>query len=546
MKALTGRKGFMTLSRVTKLCYEEKPMKRFEELYAKSLTGSIHGWDRLAWRGTIRWLSSTRGLGSYLATEHILLKDFRDWAMDLTDRVRKSCEALAEIWGVRTVYLRRSATNKEELARQIALEENIKSGPICVFSVVEPCWSPTVVPNRNSKKLEISMRQRKCVWIYIYSFDEVVGFSHFRLQSWIPFGIKGCFNGRHWLEGQLQKEQIAYIKDGNCFRWIEHPEKAQELFDQQLAVNWTELLEARRKACFGVVDSLFEEAMHYYWSADETEWASDLMFKSTSELDRLFPMLARFGLQIADSANVMRFLGKISPEAPLPGRVSADVRGDRRRRYEGVRVKHWCGGNSVKVYNKAGNVLRVETGINHTRSFKVFRRAHDDPSQPIRWQPMRKGVADLHRRAQLSGKCNERYLDALSACETGVTLFEQLQGICGKATNQGRSCRALNPWNRLDFELLSFLARGEWCLSGLRNRDLATCLEPDREQLNPDERQRLTARVSRHLRLLRSHGLIRKISRTHRYQLSVKGREVASLVRAASSVTTEQLMKIAA
>jgi hypothetical protein len=169
-------------------------------------------------------------------------------------------------------------------------------------------------------------------------------------------------------------------------------------------------------------------------------------------------MLARYGLLIADSANVLRFLGKIDADAPLPSRLNGEAHSDRRRRYEGVRVKHWYRRNCLKAYNKAGNVFRVETGINHTRSFKVFRQAHDDPRQPMRWQPMRKGVADLHL----------------------------------------------------------------------------------------DQRKRLTARVSRLPRLLRSHGLIRKTPRTHCYQLTAKGREVATLVRAAASVTTQQLMKIAA
>ncbi len=536
----------MTLSRVTKLYTEEKAMKHFEELYARSLTGSIHGWDRISWRGTIRWLSSTRGLGSYLSTRHILLKDFKDWAMDMTDKVRESCAALAEIWGVRQVYLPSPSVNKEELAKRIAREDGIRSGPICLLSVVEPCWSPTVTPNRGTRKLEIGIRPRKCVWIYVYALDEEVGFSHLRLQSWLPFGIKGNFNGRHWLERQMQRAGIGYIKDGNCFRWIEQPGKAQEFLSGQLAADWRGMLESRRQSCFGVVDGLFEAPLEYYWSADETEWASDLMFRSTSELDRLFPMLARYGLSIADSPNVLRFLGTIDAEARLPARVSGDVRGDRRRRYEGVRVKHWYGRNSVKVYNKAGSVLRVETGINDTRSFKVFRQANDDESQPARWQPMRKGVADLHRRAEISQKSNERCLDALSACNTQATLIEQLQGICARTRLRGRSVRALNPWNPLDFQLLGFLAHGEWCLGGLRNRDLAAALEPGLEQLGPDERRRLTARVSRHLSLLRAHGLIKKIARTHRYQLTSRGQEIATLVRAASSVCTEQLMNIAA
>jgi hypothetical protein len=522
-------------------------MKHFEEKYHTSLTGSISGWDRLSFRGTIRWLSSPEGLGSYLSVNKILLKEFKPWAMGLTERIRQSSEALADIWGVRKVYLRSSSTNKEALAREIARKDGIETGPLCMLSVVEPCWSPWVQGNAKTRKLELTIRPRKCIWIYFYWMDEETGFGHLRLQSWLPFGIKGCLNGRHWLERQLMREKIAYIKADNCFRWIEDPLRAQRLMDEQLRTDWKELLEGRRKRCFGVLDELFGNApMDYYWSADQTEWATDLMFRNRTELDRLFPVLARYGLLISDSANILRFLGKIDGDAALPARVAGDVGGDRRRRHEGVRVKHWSGHNSVKVYNKAGNVLRVETGINDPRSFRVFRKANDDPGRKDSWLPMRKGVADLHRRAQISQKSNERYLDALSACETSATLLEELETVCRRTQNEGRSVRALNPWSQLDLKLLRFLAQGQWALNGFRNRDLALWLEPNATRLDPQQRRRLTARVSRLLRLLRSHRLIRKVARTHRYVLTSRGQRIASSVVAASAAPTKELMKIAA
>ena len=378
-------------------------MKNFKDVYHDKLIGSISGWDRLAWRGTNRWLSNRDGLASYLSFHHILLKDFKDWAMSMTARLRESCTALAEIWGIESVYLNSSSVNKEELARSIARKNGITSGPVCMLSVVEPCWSPWVYPNRNTKKLELTVRPRKCIWIYFYAIDPGTGFGHMRIQSWLPFGIKGCMNGRHWLEQQLIREKIKYIKSGNCFRWIENVPRAQQLMNDQLKTNWKELLESRRKTYFGVLDSFFGETlMNYYWSADSTEWATDMMFRNTAEVDRLFPMFAQYGLQISDSANVLRFLGKIDMDAQLPNRISGDIRGDRRRRYEGIRVKHWVGNNSVKAYNKAGNLLRIETTINATRSFKVYRKPNDDPERDLAWLPMRKGVADMHRRAEIS------------------------------------------------------------------------------------------------------------------------------------------------
>jgi len=71
--------------------------------------------------------------------------------------------------------------------------------------------------------------------------------------------------------------------------------------------------------------------------------------------------------------------------------------------------------NSVKMYNKCGNILRVETTISNTRDFKVFRYPNDDERQEASWQKMRKGVADLHRRCEVSDKSNTRYADAIIA-----------------------------------------------------------------------------------------------------------------------------------
>ncbi len=523
-------------------------MKQFIDKYQKNIIGSISGWDRIAWRGTNRWLSNCDGLGCYLSMNHILLKDFKGWALDITGKLRESCDALADIWGIRKEYLRSSSVNKEELARRIAKEDGIKEGPICMFSVVEPCLSPWVYPNRESKLLELKMRPRKCVWIYFYAIDKDSGFGHMRIQSWLPFSIKGCNNGRHWLERQLISNSINYIKADNCFRWIEDVPQAQELMHKQLETNWVEYLETRRNKYFGILDSLFGDTlMNYYWSADETEWATDIMFNNSRKLDRLFPILARYGLLMSDSTSVLRFLGKIDADAKLPARISrGGIHGDRRRTYEGVRVKHWVGRNSVKVYNKAGSVLRVETTINNPRDFKVFRSANDDPERNPSWLPMRKGVADMHRRSEISQKSNERYLDAISGCKDDITLFEQINGMCCRIRKKGRSVRALNPWSKNDYQILLFLAQGQWHINGFRNKDLCKYLNPRLNKLDAKQKRRLSARTSYLLRMLRSHGLIRKVPKVNRYILTSKGMRNAALVRASSLVEAQTLMDMAA
>lgn len=514
-------------------------MRTFMDLYAKSIHGVICGWDRIRFRGTIRWLASESGINSYLHTRGILLKEFGKWAESVTTKVRAICTAQAERLNIPMIYLTSAAVDKEAYARRIMMERKILTGDICMFSTVEPCQAALLKGNRSTGKLELKMAPRKCTWIYHYWNDENIGFGHTRLQTWLPLSVTICLNGRHWLERQLIRGDVDYVKDENCFTHIGHYSKAQDLMDKQLQTDWPKLLgELQERNCPGLKTVLGGYPLDYYWSADETEWATDVVFNSSSHLDELFPKLARYGLFIAQSPAIMRFLGR-SGKGRLPNEVISDLRS----RYEGLRLKHWINSNSIKMYNKAGNVLRTETTINQTRDFKVYRHPDDDTNRPASWQQMRKGVSDLHRRAKVSQASNERYLDQLAAISMSDSLKETVGDICMRTCKNGKLFRAINPWNQEDFKTLQYLTRGENHINGFRNKHLLETLYVSTK--DKTEQKRLSAKISRRLRLLRMHGLIQKISRTNRYQLTAKGRKVAAAVLAASAANTEQLMKLA-
>jgi hypothetical protein len=526
---------------------KESAMKMFLERFGKHVNGVVSGWDRLALRGTIRWLASVQGLGSYLGVHNILLKDFSGWAQSLTDTIRDSCDKLADSWAIHKQYLPSSSVDKEQLARQIATQRSISSGPICMLSVVEPSLSPTVVGCRAAKQLQVQMRPRKCVWIYFYFDDPQIGFGHMRLQTWLPFTIRGAINGRHWLERSLAGQGIDFVKERNCFRWLADPQRAQQLLDQQLTTDWAAMFGAMADRHFPVMRSLLApRPLEYYWSCDQTELATDVMFKSTADLDRLFPMMARHGLLVSQSASVMRYLGRIQAQASLPARTSADIRSDHTRRHEGICVKHQADGNSVKTYNKAGNVLRVQTTINNTRSLKVYRAPNDQANRSAKWLRMRKGVADLQRRSAVSKASNERYLDTLAACAADLTLGQKIRKIGARAKRNRRSVRALNPCSPGDLRLFEFLAQGQWDINGLSNRDLARWIDPAADQLPPDQRKRLASRTSYALGILRAHKLIRKVPKSHKYHITKSGREIATIIMAASAAQAQKLMELAA
>ena len=231
---------------------------------------------------------------------------------------------------------------------------------------------------------------------------------------------------------------------------------------------------------------------------------------------------------------MLRFLGR-----RWNGGFSGEVTSDFKDRAEGLRVKHAANGNSVKMYDKGPNVLRIETTVNNPRDLRVYRASERDPQGERKWLPMRKGVADLRRRAEMSHKTNERYLDALATLDTTTRIEDILAPVSRPRTRRGRRVRALRPWTAEDQALLEYL------LSGFRNRDLARRLYP-REQGSPEAQRRASAKVSYRLGILRGHGLIAKLPNTPRYRITAKGRQVAAAAIITQKVTIGQLTQAAA
>jgi len=522
-------------------------MKVFLEKYQNDVQGAISGWDRLLFRGTQRWLSNARGMSTYMNSHKILMKDFGRWAQGLTQRIRSSCEEVAQKLGRPIEYLRSSRISKEERANVIAQRDKIKEGLICGFSVVEPCLSVEVVGNKATQQLEVAMRERKCVWVYNYWNDPAYGICHARIQTWLPFTVKVCMNGRHWLARSLSRARIPYAKQDNAIAWVKDLNQAQALMNAQSKTDWSLVLDGMLdRLCPAFRDLFGRERMSHYWSADETEWATDVLFRDVQRLETLYPRIMRYAIEVFDSPSILRFFGRAATAEGSRHLWPHDLESNLRRRTEGVRIKHWLNRNSVKAYNKSGNILRVETTINQPREFKVFRRPNDDGRRKLSWQKMRKGVADLHRRGEVSQACNDRYLEALAGVPSGHTVQETCTVVCQRTRWKKHPIRALNLGTSGDLAILQFIARGEHALNGFRNRDLRPILFPDLKTTDVKAVRRASAATGRRLRLLRAHGLIHKIPGTHRYRPSPLGTKIAAVAIQSNNLDVEQLTKLAA
>jgi hypothetical protein len=518
-------------------------MQTFLARFASEIKGVLSGFDRLRLRGTIRWLASPRGLGTFMNSHRILLKDFKGWAQGLTDRIHRATEELAEHCGRPLLYLRDGRERKETRAGKIAAEDGVTEGLVTVFKCVEPCHTFTVGPNARTKRLELRHGPGKCSHYYFYVRDPQYGPLSVRLQAWLPFTVHVCLNGREWLAQELAARDVGFEQRDNCFVDVADLRLAQELLDRQLRTNWSGLLDRLLGRWHPSHAELFPQPLSYYWSGEETEWATDVLFRSREKLQRVYPHFLRQAATTFGSGDVLRFLGQ-SPTGRVHPCLRKEVLTSLKARPEGTRVKHALGRNTLKMYDKQGQVLRVETTINNPREMKVWRTKEGDPQGPKRRQRLRKGVADLHGRAELSDRSNGRYLESLAALQTPEALGEVAGKVCRPVRCRGGRVRSLEPLGK-DQELLAAVSRGEFAVNGFRNRDLRELLV-GADPLDKGEAKRQTARITRQLRLLCGHGLIRRMKGTHRYQLTRSGRTIITALRVAQQTSVQQLVELAA
>lgn len=510
-------------------------MKTFIARFGSQITAVVSGFDRLVFRGTLLPLVREFGMFQFLQRTGVRLLDFKKYATGITERLKEA--ALADVRELQRpeVYLESSRPSKEDLARKLLAKHPIREGLICAFRTVEPCMSFEYHRSKDRRERGLKLVPTKCLHLYKYFLHPRFGFMNARIETWFPFNIQICLNGREWLARDLIRKDSAFKRADNAFTWLEDPRQAQRLMDRQLETGWPEALSRIARSMNPLHREIFEAyPMDYYWSAYQSEWATDLLFRDPATLAKLYPALVRHAMFHFKSPDVMRFLGRKEH-----GNFTGELTTSFKDRPEGVRVKHWVRGNSIKMYDKAGSILRVETTLARTQDFKVLRPPHNDPDGKLDWRPLRKGVADLHRRAELSQRANERYLEALATVEDTTPCSRIFDAVATPVVEGKRRARALRIGDPADLAILQAVARGEFATAGFRNRDLRLLLHPASAKADAAEQRRVSAKVGRQLRLLRAHGLIRKVQKTHRYLLTPKGH----LLTAALSVTRDANLK---
>ena len=481
-------------------------MASLVERHADDVLGVLSCWDRVIVHGTLPGFGYSAGMTSYLKAHGIRIFDYTKFAEPLRDQIRSNAERLAEENGVEIQFLRKSNIRKETIVDKILAERGGEPGLVCILSVMEACQSYKPWHDKKTHETFLRPDSGKCLHYYFYFIDPKYGLCYLRVPTWCPFRLQFYFNGHNRLATALDKAGLEYELVDNAFVAIDDFDKAQKLADGLDVRELHSLLDRYARKCCPVIKQL---GAGYHWSIMQIEYATDVVFRDRNALAPLYEAISRTAIHAVKPEHVATFLGR-----RLTGNFSAELGNDFNTRIQGTRIRHQMGPATIKMYDKFGRVLRIETTTNDVSFFKHHRNVEQrDGSTVFKLAPLKKSIYSLGDLRQLVAATNRRYLQFISALEDPTVGTKILDKISKPEHDGDRTYKGFNFFSDDDRNLLLALVRGEHEITGFRHFDLQHRLP------------RLSSgQISRQLKRLRVHGLIKRIGRRYKYYVTALGR----------------------
>ena len=481
------------------------------ERHAKQIVGVLSCYDRVIVQGTLPVFCYAEGMTAYLTKRRIRIFDFTEFAKPLTDTIKANAEQLAAAHGLRIDYVRKKNFRKEDKVKAVLKERGDHPGLVWIFSALEPCTTYRPWHDKNSGRTYLRYDDGKCLHYYFYFIDEELGLCYVRVPTWCPFRLQFYCNGHNWLARQLERKKIRYTLLDNAFTALEDCAAGQALADSwDPSFLHRKLDEFAQRYC--PILKQIEES--YHWSLDEAEYATDIVFHRQADLQAIYGNLIRTAIHTVKPDDIATFLGK-----KLHGNYQDEMGSRYNVRIEGTRVRHSMGMASIKMYDKFGQILRIETTAKDISFFKHYREVEQRNGEAVmKFAPMKKTIYSLGALRELLSAANRRYLEFLSAIDDPSNGIDKLNKITRTIHEEARSYRGFNFFDQDDEALFLALMRGEFTISGVQNKALRARFP-----------QYSSAQMSRILRRLRTHGLIKKASHCYKYYLTVLGKQVVAL-----------------
>jgi hypothetical protein len=486
-------------------------MADFLKRHADKISGVLSCFDRIVCAGTIPGICYAQGMTTFLYMNKIRIFDYATWAEPLNKEIRENAELIAEEEGIEIEFIRKyKSFRKEDRIAEILQQRGDHPGLVHIFSAMETCHTYRPWHNKKSGKTYVKDSTSKCLHYYFYFIDEHLGLGYLRVPTWAPFRLQAYFNGHNILAGRLKRAGIDFTQIDNMLVDIKEMERAQQIADDFSVKDIHDRLDNAVKRYCPVIRHF---GQRYHWSTMQAEYATDIIFNDPDEFAPIYEEIIRTAVHAVKPEQVSMFLGK-----KLHGLSQAELGSRFSTRIKGHSIKHYMGKNAVKAYDKGDFVLRIETLTNDVSFFKHYRKVeHRDGTTEMKYAPMRKSIYSLPALAELLRASNRRYIEFISTIEDPSGGINDLDRMSRPVYRNKRSYRGFNLFHGRDIELFRTIVRGEFTIHGFRHKDIKAFF-PDKS----------SSQISRLLKRLRMHAIIKKVGNTYKYYLTAMGKRIVA------------------
>lgn len=496
-------------------------MNDFVKKFAQLIIGTLSCFDRVIFKGHLPFGSDAH-LNAFV--DNVLKlrrKDFLPMLEKLSGKLVDHAKFLAEAAG-RPYEYHQGKFRKEAYIQNIIRDDRVTEGLVAVLCCQETCRTVKLRYSQQRPWLQFAYRPQRV--LYYYCIDREFGLMYVRIQTWFPYTIQVYVNGHDWLAGQMTGKRIGFCQRDNAFTQLDSAKRAQKIADQFCHLPWTRQLHGWARQFNPLLREPWLKQSSYYWTIAQVEYSTDILFASRGKLAGLYQRLLDFAAVNLSAQDILTFLGR-KLHGNFQGEVLSDCKKDRA---PGARIKHRVKDNWLKMYDKFGQILRVETVINDPREFRVRRRRERNGTAQMVWCPMNKGVVNFYQFECVARAANSRYLEALGVVDDPTPSYRQVERLAERKVVRQRSYAGFNPASREDVRLFQAVLHGDHLLRGFYNRDIRRLLGLDDRQ-HPLPR-RFAARVGRLLKRLHVRGLIAKIQHTRRWRITQLGQQLLGAI----------------
>ena len=481
-------------------------MELLTDTYKRDITCVLSCYDRLIITGTIPEISFSQGMTTYMYQKGVKIFDYPKFAEPFKDAIRANAERIAKEQGLTIEFIRKSSIRKESIISDKIKERGDHPGIVHILSAMEACNTYEPWHDKKTGKTFLRPDLGKCLHYYFYFIDPQVGLGYVRVPTWCPFRLQVYINGHNLLASELKQAGINYTMIDNAFDTIEDADKAQELSD---TLSIEKLHQKLDEFAWQFCPVYKDFNQRYHWSVMQAEYATDIVFKRQESLQRIYSELVATAIHTVKPDNIATFLGhKLDP------RYEGEVGNNYHVRIEGSRIKHTMGSVSIKMYDKFSKILRIETTTNDISFFKHFREVvHRDGSKSHEMASLKKNIYSLTFLTDNLKLANRRYLEFISAFDNKEVGRKRLEKVTSSKIENNRNYKGFNFFSKDDLAILMVIVRGEFNINGFRNKNLQKILAYK------------GSKISRLIKRLRIHGLIKKASDSYKYYLTKIGKE---------------------